>query len=359
MKAFAAALLLAALQEEVAKINLLPPGRGNPRNSEGDFLRLKDGIVMFVYTRFVGGASDDSPAELAARYSGDGGRTWTPNDLTVVPNEGGQNVMSVSLLRTGEDEIAIFYLRKNASDDCRMYLKRSSDEGRSWGEAELCMPDRGYYVVNNDRVARLKGGRLVIPASLRCLPDGKGPFPGVAVCYLSDDAGKTWRRGKGELRGPAESRSGLQEPLAVELKDGRLMMLCRTDLGSQYRSYSEDGGETWSAAEATDIRSPLSPASVARIPSTGDLLLVWNDHSDVDEKRKGKRTPFRVAVSRDEGRTWEKVKTLDDDPEGWYCYTAVEFVDGRVLLAHCAGDAKVGRLSRTRITTFDVGWLYR
>jgi hypothetical protein len=221
------------------------------------------------------------------------------------------------------------------------------------------MPEPGYYVVNNDRVARLRQGRLVIPAARHNTPGNTWNARGVALCFLSDDGGKTWRRGKGEIEGPTGSVSGLQEPLVVELKDGRLMMLCRTDLGCQYRSTSTDGGETWSKAEPTKILSPLSPASVGRIPRTGDLLLVWNNHADVDEQHKGKRTPFSVAISRDEGETWEKVKTLDDDPDGTYCYTAIAFVADRVILAHCAGDSKVGGLSRTRITVFDVAWLYR
>ena len=79
----------------------------------------------------------------------------------------------------------------------------------------------------------------------------------------------------------------------------------------------------------------------------------------MDEAHKGKRTPFRVAISKDDGETWVNRKTLDDDPEGWFCYTAIEFIQDRVLLAHCAGDAKVGRLTRTRFTSFDVAWLYR
>ncbi len=66
-----------------------------------------------------------------------------------------------------------------------------------------------------------------------------------------------------------------------------------------------------------------------------------------------------MAISRDEGKTWEKIKTLEDDPDGWYCYTAIAFVDNRVLLGHCAGDSKVGRLNRTQITLFDASWLYR
>ncbi|MBM3804669.1 MAG: hypothetical protein FJW26_20435 [Acidimicrobiia bacterium] len=66
-----------------------------------------------------------------------------------------------------------------------------------------------------------------------------------------------------------------------------------------------------------------------------------------------------MAISHDEGQTWVKVKTLENDPEGWYCYTAVEFVNGRVLLGHCAGAKGIGRLNRTQITYFDVDWLYQ
>jgi hypothetical protein len=120
-----------------------------------------------------------------------------------------------------------------------------------------------------------------------------------------------------------------------------------------------DGGETWSAPQPTDIYSPVSPASIKRIPKTGDLLLVWNDHSRVEKSRREWRTPFNVAISRDEGKTWSKSKTLEDDPTGWFCYTAIHFVDDRVLLGHCAGALGIGGLNRTQITLFDVDWLYK
>jgi hypothetical protein len=347
-------------KDGVTRVRLLPPTPvTNPRNSEGAFVELKDGRILFVYTHFTGGSGDNATAHLAARSSRDGGKTWTAQDELVLPNEAKMNVMSVSLLRLASGEIVLFYLRKNAPDDCRAFVRLSRDEGMTWGEPTLCIPDAGYFVVNNDRVIQLKSGRLVVPASRRNAPGSPTPHPGVAVCYLSDDNGKTWRRSKTELYPPRASKTGLQEPGVVELKDSRLLMLCRTDQGSQYRSSSTDGGETWSEAVPSDIRSPVSPASVKRIPKTGDLLLVWNDHSRIDPDRKGKRTPFTVAVSRDEGKTWEKVKTLEDDPDGWYCYTAIAFVGERVLLGHCAGDSKVGRLNLTQITSFDLDWLYR
>jgi len=348
-----------AADDEVLKNPLLPPVANNPRNSEGDFIALKDGILMFVYSRFTGGTADDAAADLAAIYSGDGGKTWSLRYEPLLTNEAKQNVMSVSLLRLPEGEIALFYLRKNGPDDCVPVMRISKEEGRNWSEAVPCVPEGGYYVLNNDRAVQLKSGRIVLPLARHARAGAKFGSRGTFLCAYSDNGGRTWKTSTTELQAPPNSRSGLQEPLIVELKDGSLMMLSRTDLGSQFRSTSVDGGVTWAVAEPSNIVSPLSPASVARIPSTGDLLLVWNDHENVDEKRKGKRTPFTVAISKDDGKTWENRKTLDDDPEGWYCYTAIEFVGERVLLAHCAGDAKVGRLNRTRMTSFGVSWLYK
>ena len=340
----------------VTKNRLLPPRPGNPRNSEGDFVQLEDGRLLFVYTHFTGGGGDDDAAFLAGRYSSDGGVTWTTEDVTIVPNEGKMNVMSVSLLRLRSGGIALLYLCKQAADDCRAYLRVSTDEGQTWSAARLCIAPQGYYVVNNDRVIQLAGGRLVIPAARHAVPGETDLRPGVAMCFVSDDDGKTWTQSN-EIAAPDGVGSGLQEPGVVELKDGLIMMLCRTSAGVQYRSYSWDGATTWTAADATDIKSPCSPATVERIPKTGDLLMVWNDHSRSPELGQ-KRTPLAVAISKDEGQTWERTKVIEDDPAGHFCYTALEFVGDRVLLAYCATGADLPHLSRTQITYFDVDWLY-
>jgi sialidase-1 len=354
-------LLVASLlpDGEIEKNPLLPPAVNNPRNSEGDFIALKSGILMFVYSRFTGGTTDDARADLAAIYSGDRGRTWGLRYEPVLENEGKKNVMSVSLVRLGENEIAMFYLRKNSLEDCIPMMRLSTDEGRTWNDAVPCIAGQGYYVLNNDRAVVLKSGRIVLPLARHAKPGEARSLRSTSLCAVSDNGGRTWKKSTTELEGPEVSRTGLQEPGVIELKDGRLMMYMRTDMGCQYRSFSKDGGDTWSPAEASNIISPVSPASIARIPSTGDLLLVWNDHEGVDEVRRGKRTPFRVAVSKDEGETWINKKTLDDDPDGWFCYTAIEFSNARVILAHCAGDSKIGRLARTRFTSFEVAWLYR
>ena len=56
----------------------LPPSAGNPRNSEGTFLELADGELIFVYSRFKGDSPNDHAfADLALMRSVDGGLSWT------------------------------------------------------------------------------------------------------------------------------------------------------------------------------------------------------------------------------------------------------------------------------------------
>lgn len=349
--------------EGATVIPLLPPSPGNPRNTEGAFVTLRDGRILYAYTRFTGGIGDHDSASIAGRHSSDGGRTWTAEDVSIVTGEGDMNVMSVSLRRLKDGRIALFYLRKNSIADCRPCLRYSSDEGKTWSKQPVCIPAEGYYVLNNDRAVQLHSGRIVLPVAHHPSVNGEFGSRGIAMTFLSDDLGKTWRSSGTRLESSSPDRAGYQEPGVVELKDGRLMMFIRTQLGRQYLSFSRDGGETWSEARASEILSPLSPASIERIPTTGHLLMVWNDHSVADDSARasaatgGKRTPLTVAISKDEGRTWLSRRNLLQDPDGWYCYTAIHFDGSRVLLAFADGGNGLPRLSRTSMAWFDVSAL--
>ncbi|MFP4500843.1 MAG: sialidase family protein [Candidatus Hydrogenedentota bacterium] len=345
----------------IARTLVLAPGDDNPRNSEGDFVTLDDGRILFVYTHFTGGGGDHDRAVLAARVSEDGGKTWSENDRVIVADEGGMNVMSVSLLRLDTGPIALFYLRKDSTEDCRPFMRLSRDEGETWSEAHPCITDPiGYYVVNNNRVVQLDSGRLLIPAARHVLP-GESWTPGKTIVWRSDDDGKTWQASN--VLEPPEpiGRSGLQEPGITPLGDGRLLMLMRTDAGCQYASYSSDGGESWQEAEPTGLASPVSPASIAPVPETdNELLLVWNDHRHLEPDKRSKRTPLTVAISKDAGKTWEHVKNVEDNPDGWYCYTAIHFADAHVLLGLCAGDrSKTNGLALTEVLRIPLDWLYK
>jgi sialidase-1 len=338
----------------------LTHGPGNPRNSEGAFATLKDGRLVFIYSRYDGDDwADEATARLCARYSADGGRTWTAEDIVVVENEGRCNVMSVSLLRLQDGRLGLWYLRKDGIDNCHAYL-RTSDDDATWSAPTCCIPAPGYFVVNNDRVVQLNSGRLIVPASYHRnrLPPGADPRNvyasmdgrGIAIWFLSDDGGATWRESSDWWALPVRSGSGLQETGVVELRDGRLYAYCRTDVGRQYEMSSEDGGDTWASPRPSTFQGPCAPLSIKRLP-TGDLLAVWNDHSGrlapvptdaTFTAQSWGRTPLVCALSRDDGHTWERHKLLEDDPARGYCYTAVHPAEDAVLLAYCCGGGGSG-----------------
>ena len=351
------------MSEGVQTTLYLPAREGNPRNGEGGFVELGDGRILLVYSRFKGGG-DHAEACLAARISNDRGMTWSREDTLFLANEGGMNVMSASPLRLMDGRLGLFYLRKDSLKECRPCVRFSDDDGRTLSDAVECIPDDeiGYYVMNNDRVVQLPSGRLVAPVALHDRPRWKERDDhGTVICRLSDDGGRTWRGGQDRLTATDEAgeRITTQEPGVVPLADGRVMLFCRTNVGRQYAAYSQDDCETWSPLGPTPLRSPKSPASIKRIPGTEDLLCLWNDNFDPEARSSGARTPLVAAVSRDGGETWTNRRTLEDDPNGWYCYTAVQFVDDYALLAYYAGDTSpggAGGLSHMKVSRMPVSW---
>jgi hypothetical protein len=329
----------------------LPARPGHPRNSEGAFVTLRDGRILFAYSHYLGDDwGDHARAVIAARESADGGRTWSAEDRILVANEGACNVMSVSLLRLPDGRIALFYLRKNSASDCRLQLRTTTDEGLTWSEPVACCPTAGYFVINNDRVVQLNSGRLIAPASYHRpkQPDGNITANidahGEALCFISDDAGKTWREGRQRLRVSSAIASGLQEPGVIERSDGTLFGWARTTGGCQWEFTSVDGGETWTEPRPSRFRAPCSPMSIKAVAPGPLWLAVWNEpaqavmgETDFRANSSWGRTPLAAAWSRDEGLTWSPSQLLEDDPQRGFCYTAIHRTGDAILLAYCCG----------------------
>jgi sialidase-1 len=317
----------------------------HPRNSEGSFVTLKSGRILFLFSQFIGGSSDFSPCQIAQMTSDDGGRTWTEPEVRFT-TEPGTLEMSVSLLRLASGRIALFTVIKRGTMDCHPYLRYSDDEGATWSAPRKLTPGPGYFVLNNDRVIQTSRGRLVMPLAYhRVMGEGAGSFDlsidlrAIALWFYSDDDGATWTESQSWWALPVRTDTGLQEPGVVERADGTLFSWARTDQGRQYGMRSTDAGVTWSAPVPLAMHSPASPASIKRIPGTSDLLAVFNDYSGqfpftLAESTYRGRSPLVAATSSDGGATWSTAKLLESNPARDYCYTAIHFEGDSVLFAY-------------------------
>ena len=102
-------------REQLGKIIMdLPPDleKNNPRNSEGAFMQLANGEIIYVYSKFKGSSgADHATSDLAILRSTDGGNTFgNEKIITTCEEEKGVNIMSLSLLEMKNGDIGLFYL---------------------------------------------------------------------------------------------------------------------------------------------------------------------------------------------------------------------------------------------------------
>jgi len=342
-------------------VDVFPGSETFPRNSEGSIIELTDGHLFLVGTRFYGGHADQAAANIMARTSTDGGRSWS-EPVVVQENVGAQNVMSASLQRLtpartpdgkrATGPIGLFYLVKNSDTDLKVYVRTSLDEAHTWAEP-VCVTNRdGYHVMNNDRVVRLSTGRLVCPVAWTADSGKVNHYTSLA--FFSDDQGKTWTAGTGAVDAP---KRGAMEPEVIERRDGSLLMLVRTQTGRNYASISRDGGSTWGEAAPFGPPAPEAPSTLRRIPTTGDWLLVFNPVVVDGAGHGGKRTPLSAAISKDEAATWSTPRPIETRTDQAFAYTSLTFVDDRALMSYYVEDDRSG-FSSTRFRSVEVPWFY-
>jgi sialidase-1 len=328
---------------------LAPATATHPRQSEGDIIVLKDGTLLAAWTDFSGGGQDHSSAVISAAKSKDEGRTWSA-PFVLQENIGKQNVMSVSFLRLRSGEILFFFLVKNSATDLKVTMRRSLDGAKTWTEPMIVTPGPGYHIMNNARVIQLKSGRILCPISFDD-DISKRRWNLRNFIYFSDDNGRTWRRSKDIVE--CEKR-GAMEPGLVELKNGNVLQIIRTELGQIWHSISPDGGDRWSKSAPYGIVSPESPSTVARMPD-GKLLLIYNPALGANQMKA--RTPLVASWSGDEGKTWSIPKVIEASADSTYAYTSITFHRNRALLTYYFAPIGTNKMS-LKFKSIPLNWFH-
>jgi predicted neuraminidase len=126
--------------------------------------------------------------------------------------------------------------------------------------------------------------------------------------------------------GGAGDHAGAIEPAVVQLRDGRILMMIRTQKGFLYRAFSSDEGLTWTEPEATALGAPNSPCHIRRLAS-GRLAIAWNNTMATTKGRDS----LWIALSDDEAATWSKpVMIARSEQLSYPCL--VEVSPGRLMI---------------------------
>ncbi|MDN3508401.1 MAG: exo-alpha-sialidase, partial [Simkaniaceae bacterium] len=173
-------------------------------------------------------------------------------------------------------------------------MKLSKDGGKSWGvEQEL---PAGVIGPAKNRPLLMNDGRLLCGSSIETWQRWG--------CYIdtTDDLGKSWKKSA-----PINVESnlfGIIQPALFQTKQGHIKLFARSrEMSEICTAHSEDGGVSWSPARKTGLPNPNSSIDVLKM-NDGRVLLAYND------TKKG-RTPLVLAVSSDEGESFDKVFTLE------------------------------------------------
>jgi predicted neuraminidase len=244
------------------------------------------------------------PVEVATGVQADGTRypCWNPV-LFVLPD------------RT----LALFYKVGPNPQAWWGMLRTSRDSGHTWSDATR-LPEGILGPVKNKPV-RLADGSIVSPSSTESTDQ-----PSLWRIHFerSADGGRTWTVVRPEPSPDGRELHTIQPSILIH-SGGKLQAVGRSRSQRVFETWSEDGGQTWSAVALTELPNPSAGTDAVTLRD-GRHLLVYN-HTP-----KG-RSPLNVALTRD-GKAWSAAGVLESD-EGEYSYPAVvQTSDGLVHITY-------------------------
>jgi sialidase-1 len=306
-----------------------------PGAAGSSIVRLADGGLITA----------DGNSTLVSR---DGGMSWAERRVILAghPAENSKHLAGVPggqimLLRTRNDVLVAVWRDPRVDDWDKVtgalgpkaagdvWSIRSQDGGRTWTDKQrLFTGICGHPPIN---LLQLNNGNLLAPVQYYA----SFPLRCVIRPYVSGDSGKTWRGGNIIDLGGHGHHDGAFEPSLVELRDGRVWMLIRTNLDRFWEAISQDGGMYWRTIRPTAIEASSSPPYLTRLAS-GRLILFWNrlypEGQNSYARRSGDyseiagswhREELSVALSDDEGTTWSPPRIVAREPKKWLSYSYV------------------------------------
>lgn len=311
-------------------------------------------ITVFLRRSTDGGQSFGPPRQIAHF----GARVTRP--LTGPGEEPQQTINNPCAVADRDGSVHFFYCQNYE----RVFYMRSTDDGETFSQPiDLTSVfdslrdkvDWRVVATGPGHGIQLHNGRLVVPVWLAYGERFKHG-PSLAATIFSDDHGKTWRAGDIALPNSDETGSP-SESVVVELADGSVMLNGRNSSKTSRRlvTTSRDGATGWSEPRFDEaLWEPICAAGLTNVRGRPGVLVFTNPRNlklDDDDRpipgANAKRRNLSAYVSRDDGRTWNRPRTIE---EGASAYSDLATLpDGTILCFY-------ERDSRLTLARFNLAW---
>ncbi|MFI7700375.1 exo-alpha-sialidase [Nonomuraea sp. NPDC049480] len=249
-----------------------------------------NGDLLTVYYGGTNEGSADQALYLSRLAAGK--RTWSKPE--VVFDEAGKADGNPILWSDGKRLYLFFVtIMGHGWEQAGIRLVTSDDSGRTWSAPSWIREEWGWMTGTN--AIRMSNGEVLLP-----IYDEDAFSSGFYV--FSPDM-SSWKAYPEEHGSWIRTPKGSIQPTVVEVEPGRLIAYMRTGDGAIHRSESKDFARTWSAPVAEPIGNPNSRVAALKLDS-GKLVLAYNPWVE-------HRSPMRLSLSPDKGRTWENTVDVE------------------------------------------------
>jgi predicted neuraminidase len=295
---------------------------------------------------FTGGTKEPEPENtVVLSQSDDGGKTFSAPQAMGLPLNDGTRCYDPCLWVDPKGRLWYLFNRSVKDSTKHGVYARICDAPDApkpvWG-AEFRIGFDSPFSFRMNKPTVLSSGEWVLPVvhALEPLAGWAGFDPKqVFGAAISTDEGKTWSL-HGDVRTP---KAGL-ENMIVELKDGRLWMLIRTEK-LLWECHSSDKGRTWTEGKPSTIATPHSRFFIRRL-SSGNLLLV-------NHYKFTGRSHLTAQLSTDDGATWNEGLLLDER-SGVSYPDGVQEKDGLILITYDRDRGGAGEILLAKFKEEDV-----